>query len=129
MDNIARKNKLKITSEKNNWQFEIKLNPQPAQTTERQDYLSTIERLELLTQLIGWRLHIVSTIKDGNKQQLRVLLQGKSLNSEIIKIISEALSKYASIFNKGSLQYNPNNFDLLDAQFEIDIHTQTSDTL
>lgn len=129
LDNIARKNKLKITSEKNNWQIEIQLKPQPAQTTERQDYLSIIERLELLTQLIGWRLHIVSTIKDGNKQQLRVLFQGKSLNSEIVKILSEGLSNYASIFNKGSLQYNPNNLDLLDAQLEIDIHTQTGDTL
>lgn len=128
LDNIARKNKLNITIEENNWQFEIQLKPQPVQTKERQNYLSTIERLELLTQLIGWRLHIVSTIKDSNKQQLRVLLQGKSLNSEILKIISEALSKYASVFNKGSLQYNPNNFDLLDAQFEIDIHTKTGDT-
>jgi hypothetical protein len=65
----------------------------------------------------------------AEKQRLKVLLQGKNLNSQVLNVISEGLIHYPTEFIKGTIQFNPNNFDLLDAQFEIDIHTQSSATL
>ena len=129
LDEITRTNGLKVSHKKNQWQLDIPLEAKPAQTTERKDHLKTIERLELLSQIIGWRLNILSTKNDGNKQQVTVLFQGKNLNTAVLSILSEGLTDYATAFKKGSLQFNPNNFDLLNAQLEIDIHTQSSNTL
>ena len=129
LDNIAQANALRINREKDSWSFNLAMQPKKAQTTERKDYSQTIERLELISQHIGWRLNILSTINNGDKQRLKLLLQGKNLNSQVLNIISQGLIDYPTEFIKGTIQFNPNNFDLLDAQFEIDIHTQSSSTL
>ena len=126
LDEIARVNGLKINREQNAWSFNLPIKPEPAQTTERKDFSETIERLEVLNQYIGWRLNIVSITKDGSNQRLNLLLQGKNLNAEIVTILAQGLSTHATEFIKGTLQFNPNNIDLLDAQFEIVIHTETS---
>lgn len=129
LDNIAQANALRINREKDSWSFNLAMQPKKAQTTDRKDYSQTIERLELISQHIGWRLNILSTNNNGNKQRLKVLLQGKNLNSQVLNVISQGLIDYATEFIKGTIQFNPNNFDLLDAQIEIDIHTQSSATL
>ena len=129
LDKIAQANALRINREKDSWSFALAMQPNIAQTTDRKDYSQTIERLELISQHIGWRLNILSTNNNGNKQRLKVLLQGKNLNSQVLNVISEGLINYATEFIKGTIQFNPNNFDLLDAQIEIDIHTQSSATL
>ena len=129
LDEIAQANNLKLKREQNSWSFDLTIKPQKAQTTDRKDYSQTIERLELISQHIGWRLNILSTTNNGNKQRLKVLLQGKNLDTEVLNTISQGLNYYATEFIKGSIQYNPNNYDLLDAQIEIDIHTQSSTTL
>jgi hypothetical protein len=126
LDEIAQANSLKIKRKEDSWSFNLAMQPNIAQTTDRKDYSETLERLELISQHIGWRLNILSTTNNGDKQQLKVLLQGKNLNSQILNVISEGLIHYATEFIKGTIQFNPNNFDLLDAQFEIDIHTQSS---
>ncbi len=129
LDNIAQANALRINREKDSWSFVLAMQPNIAQTTERKDFSQTLERLELISQHIGWRLNILSTINNGEKQRIKVLLQGKNLNSQVLNVISEGLIHYPTEFIKGTIQFNPNNFDLLDAQFEIDIHTQSSATL
>jgi hypothetical protein len=129
LDNIAQANALRINREKDSWSFALAMQPNIAQTTDKKDYSQTIERLELINQHIGWRLNIISTINNGDKQRLKVLLQGKNLNSQVLNVISQGLIHYPTEFIKGTIQFNPNNFDLLDAQFEIDIHTQSSSTL
>ena len=126
LDEIARVNSLKINREQNTWSFNLPIEPEITQTTERKDFSETIERLEVLNQYIGWRLNIVSITKDGSNQRLNLLLQGKNLNAEIVTILAQGLSTHATEFIKGTLQFNPNNIDLLDAQFEIVIHTETS---
>ncbi len=126
LEQIAQANNLEVKREKDSWLFDLAMQPNTAKTTERKDYSETLERLELISQHIGWRLNILSTTNNGDKQQLKVLLQGKNLNSQILNVISEGLIHYATEFIKGTIQFNPNNFDLLDAQFEIDIHTQSS---
>ena len=129
LDNIAQANALRINREKDSWSFNLAMQPKKAQTTERKDYSQTIERLELISQHIGWRLNILSTNNNGDKQRLKLLLQGKILNSQVLNVISQGLIHYPTEFIKGTIQFNPNNFDLLDAQFEIDIHTQSSSSL
>lgn len=129
LDKIIQVNGLKINRDKDSWTFNLPIETKSAQTKERRDYSKTLERLELIGQHIGWRLNILSNANNGNNQRLKVLFQGKNLNNEILNTVSQGLSQYATNFIKGSLQYNPNNFDLLDAQFEIDIHTQSSGTL
>lgn len=129
LDKIIQVNGLKINREKDSWTFNLPIATKSAQTTERRDYSETLERLELIGQHIGWRLNILSNTNNGNNQRLKILLQGKNLNTEVLNTVSQGLSQHATHFIKGSLQYNPNNFDLLDAQFEIDIHTQSSGSL
>ncbi len=126
---IAQANALRINREKDSWSFDLAMQPNTAKTTDRKDYSQTLERLELISQHIGWRLNILSTTNNGDKQRLRVLLKGKHLNNQVLNVISEGLIHYATEFIKGTVQFNPNNFDLLDAQFEIDIHTKSSATL
>lgn len=126
LDNIVQANALRINREKDSWSFALAMQPNIAKTTDRKDYSQTIERVELISQHIGWRLNILSTINNGEKQRLKVLLQGKNLNSQVLNDISGGLIDYATEFVKGTIQFNPNNFDLLDAQIEIDIHTQSS---
>ena len=126
LDNIVQANALKINREKDSWSFALAMQPNIAKTTDRKDYSQTLKRLELISQHIGWRLNILSTINNGEKQRLKVLLQGKNLNSQVLNDISKGLIDYATEFVKGTIQFNPNNFDLLDAQIEIDIHTQSS---
>jgi hypothetical protein len=126
---IAQANAFRINREKDSWSFDLAMQPNTAKTTDRKDYSQTLERLELISQHIGWRLNILSTTNNGDKQRLRVLLQGKHLNNQVLNVISEGLIHYATEFIKGTVQFNPNNFDLLDAQFEIDIHTKSSATL
>ncbi|MDG1694563.1 MAG: hypothetical protein P8I13_06895 [Porticoccaceae bacterium] len=129
LDEIAQANNLELIRSENTWTFSLEIQPKTAQTTHRKVYSETLERLELLSQIIGLRLNILSTQKDGDKQRLKVLFQGKNLNTEILTILSQGLSKHAAEFIKGSIKFNPNNLDLIDAQLEIDIHTQSSDTL
>ena len=129
LDKIAQVNNLELIRSENTWTFNLPIQPKTAQTTHRKAYSETLERLELLSQIIGFRLNILSTQKDVDKQRLKVLFQGKNLNTEILTILSQGLSKHAAEFIKGSIKFNPNNLDLLDAQLEIDIHTQSSDTL
>jgi hypothetical protein len=129
LDNIVQANALRIIREKDSWSFVLAMQPNIAQTTDRKDYSQTLERLELISQHIGWRLNIVSTINNGEKQRLKVLLQGKNLSSQVLNVISGGLIDYATEFVKGTIQFNPNNFDLSNAQIEIDIHTQSSATL
>lgn len=128
LNEISQANKLKVTREQSTWQIDVRLEPSPGQSSERIDYIETIERLELLSQHIGWRLNILPTIND-NKQHLKILFQGKEFSSQVLTVLSQGLSNYAAEFIKGSLQFNPNNLDLLDAQFEIEIYTKSSQNL
>ena len=128
LNEISQANKLKVTREQSTWQIDVRLEPSPSQSSERIDYIETIERLELLSQHIGWRLNILPTIND-NKQHLKILFQGKEFSSQVLTVLSQGLSNYAAEFIKGSLQFNPNNLDLLDAQFEIEIYTKSSQNL
>lgn len=129
LDEIAQVNNLKINHEKDSWSINLPIQGTTAQTTEIKDFSQTLERLELISQHIGWRLNILSTTNNGDKKRLKVLLQGKILNGQVLNVIAQGLIHYATEFIKGTIKFNPNNLDLLDVQFEIDIHTQSSATL
>ena len=60
LDEIAQANNLEITRPENTWTFSLPIQPQTAQTTNRKVYSETLERLELLSQIIGLRLNILS---------------------------------------------------------------------
>jgi hypothetical protein len=107
LDNIAQANALRINREKDSWSFVLAMQPNIAQTTERKDFSQTLERLELISQHIGWRLNILSTINNGEKQRLKVLLQGKNLNSQVLNVISEGLIHYPPNLSKALSNLTP----------------------
>jgi hypothetical protein len=77
LENIAQANALRINREKDSWSFNLAMQPNIAKTTDRKDYSQTLERLELISQHIGWRLNILSTINNGRKTATQGITSGQ----------------------------------------------------
>jgi hypothetical protein len=125
LQTVIRDNQLNLVLKDYNWSFEVALNPIKKQHTERTVYIDTMKRLELLAQYLNWQMQIRSTETDGDQQKVTVVLNGKRISIQTLSALTTGFSNIAAQLKNGSLTFNPNNLELLDARFELSIHTKS----
>ena len=114
-----------LSIEDYNWEAKADLAIEEAQPTSRTDFVTTMKRLQLLSDYIHWQFNILEINHDGKEQEVRVTLSGDNLQVQALEAITEVFMSLSAKFENASLNFNTDHLELVDASMEFTLFTGT----
>ena len=120
---VSRDHRLNLSIKDYDWTVDTALVPLNTQKTNRTEFIATMDRLELLAQYLNWELSIQNAKPSGDNQEVTIVLRGQQLTADTLSALQIVFSEISAQLKQGALKFNPDSLELLDASFEVIVHT------
>lgn len=114
-----------LSIEDYNWEAKADLAIEEAQPTSRTDFVTTMKRLQLLSDYIHWQFNVVETNHEGEEQEVRIILSGDNLKIQALEAITEVFMSLSAKFDNASFNFSADHLQLVDASMEFTLFTGT----
>ena len=120
---VVKVKQLQLNDQGDEWRISGIALPISATPKARPSTVQTLDQLQQLALYLGWQLTIQNTLRRGEAREIRISLAGKSFNQAMLKLLSEHFLYLPAQLEQVKLVFNPDNLDIISAEFEFQLFT------